>query len=623
MMRACQSAGILEQCHINKRRGFMAERFVSERNIKFLLYEVHEAESLTAYPYYSEHNREIFDLVLDTALKMSRELLYPCLQEMDKEAPALENGTVKVHPAVRDLMREWGEGGWIGSSFPYEFEGQQLPLIITIACNFIFAAANFSSTGFPLLTAGAAHLILSFGSEKLIETYVPNMVGGRWQGTMALTEPQAGSSLSDITTQAEPTDEGYYTIRGQKIFISAGDHNGADNVVHLMLARIKGAPAGVKGISLFLVPKMVPKEDGTLEPNDISVATVYHKMGYRGCPITQLSIGDNGGCRGYLVGEPHRGLKYMFQMMNEARLAVGMQATAIATAAYYASLEYARERPQGRKLTSKDPTLPQIPIMEHADVRRMLLFQRSVVEGALSVILQCAKYSDLTQEEDEAKKERSALLLDLLTPVAKSYPSEMGILSVSQGLQVLGGYGYCSEFPLEQYFRDIRIHAIHEGTTGIQGMDLLGRKVVMQNGKAMFAYLEELQAAIGAAMERDTLKPMAERLKHAVEQLQSVTQHLVQFALKGEVERFLADATLYLEFFGIIAMAWQWLLQGLAADKALERDPSETEARFYRGKLVTMRYFYHYELPKIRGLAARLMEEDAPTLETGDELFFD
>jgi butyryl-CoA dehydrogenase len=601
----------------------MAERFVCERNIKFLLYEVHDTESLTAYPYFSEHNREIFDLVLDTALKMARDMLYPYLREMDRQAPSLENGSVKVHPAVGDLMKEMGEGGWIGSSFPYEVEGQQLPMIISMASNFIFAAANFPAMGFPLLTAGAAHLILSFGSEKLVETYVPNMLAGKWQGTMALTEPQAGSSLSDITTRAEPTDEGYYLVRGRKIFISAGDHDAAENIVHLMLARIEGAPPGVKGISLFVVPKIRPEDNGSSEPNDIDVATVYHKLGYKGCPITELCIGDNGHCRGYLVGEPHKGLKYMFQMMNEARIAVGMQAAAIACAAYYASLEYARERPQGRKLTSKDPTLPQIPVIEHADVRRMLLFQRSVVEGALSLILQCAKYSDIMHDEDEAKRERAALLLDLLTPVAKSYPSETGMDSVSRGLQVLGGYGYCDEFPLEQYFRDMRIHAIHEGTTGIQAMDLLGRKVVMQNGKAVFAFLEELRTTMGAAKERDALKPFAERLEHAVEQLESVTQHLVQFALKGEVERFLADATLYLEFFGIIVIAWQWLLQGLAADAALESGPSDTQALFYRGKLHTMRYFFHYELPKIRGLTARLMEEEAPTLESADDLFSD
>ena len=273
-----------------------------------------------------------------------------------------------------------------------------------MACNYVFAAANFAATGFSGLTAGAAHLILSHGSDEMKETYVPKMLAGKWQGTMALTEPQAGSSLSDIITRADPTDQGYYKIRGQKIFISAGDHDGVDNVIHMMLAKIKDAPLGVKGISLFLVPKKRLKSDSTLEPNDVTVATVYHKLGYRGCPITQLSMGENDDCRGYLVGEAHKGLSYMFQMMNEARIGVGMQATAIASAAYYTALDYAKERPQGRRLSSKDPTLPQIPIIEHADVRRMLLFQRAVTEGSLSLILQCALYTDLCMTEDARKK---------------------------------------------------------------------------------------------------------------------------------------------------------------------------------------------------------------------------
>lgn len=601
----------------------MAEKFVSKRNLDFLLYEVHGVERLSQLPYFGDHTRETFDLVLDTALKLARNLMYPYLREMDEKAPVLEDGQVKVHPVVKTMMKEWGEGGWISSAMPYEAGGQQLPITVHMACNYVFAAANFSATGYSGLTTGAAHLILSYGTNDLTETYIPRMLAGEWQGTMALTEPQAGSSLSDITTRAEPTDQGFYKIRGQKIFISAGDHDGVENVVHMMLAKIKGAPPGVKGISLFLVPKKRLKSDGTLEFNDVTVVTVYHKLGYRGCPITQLSIGENDDCRGYLVGEPHKGLSYMFQMMNEARISVGMQATAIGSAAYYASLEYARERPQGRKLSSKDPTLPQIPIIEHADIRRMLLFQRAVTEGSLSVILQCAMYTDMARTEDAEQKERYELLLDLLTPVAKSYPSENGIMAVSQGLQILGGYGYCQEFPLEQYYRDIRIHPIHEGTTGIQALDLLGRKVVMKNGQALRIYIEEVHAAIQDAGKYEALSPYAERLKEALEKLQTVTMLRVKFALQGDVEEFLADATLYLEFFGIIAIAWQWLIQGAAAQQALETGCSDPDRLFYQGKLHTMRYFFHYEVPKIQGLAARLMEADGLTAKMSSEAFAD
>lgn len=601
----------------------MADKFVSMRNLDFLLFEVHGIERLSELPYFGDHTRETYTLVLDTALKFGRNLLYPYVREMDEKAPVLEDGQVKVHPAVRTMMKEWGEGGWIASAMPYDVGGQQLPMTVLMTCNYLFAAANFSATGFPGLTAGAAHLIMSYAAQELIDTYVPRMLAGEWQGTMALTEPQAGSSLSDITTRAEPTDKGYYRIRGQKIFISAGDHDGVDNIIHMLLAKIPGAPPGVKGISLFLVPKKRIESDGTLVPNDVNVATVYHKLGYRGCPITQLSLGESDDCRGYLVGEPHKGLSYMFQMMNEARLGVGMQATAIASAAYYAALEYARQRPQGRKVSSKDPTQPQIPIIDHADVRRMLLFQRAITEGSLSVILQCALYADLARTQDATARERYELLLDLLTPVAKSYPSENGIISVSQGLQVLGGYGYCREFPLEQYYRDIRIHPIHEGTTGIQAMDLLGRKVVMKNGQAMRLYFEEVHAAIQAALAYEALRPYGERLQEALERLQNVTLNRVQFAMQGKVEVFLADATLYLELFGIIAIAWQWLLQGITARRGLDKECSDPDTRFYQGKLQTMRYFFQYEVPKTYGLAARLMEPDALTVEMSSQAFDD
>ena len=599
----------------------MATKFASERNLKFLLYEVLDVESLTKLEYFQDHNREIFDMVIDTAMRLGRDQLFPVFQELDRQPPQYVDGQVKVHPYVRSFMKEAGEGGWISMSFPYDVGGQQLPIALHMITSFIFGAANFAAGAYPGLTTGASHLILSFGNDELKETYVPKMLAGEWQGTMALTEPQAGSSLSDITTRAEPTDEGYYKIRGQKIFISAGDHDGVDNVVHLMLAKIKGAPLGVKGISLFVVPKKRVEPDGSLSPNDLACAGIYHKLGYKGCPITQLSMGENDDCRGYLVGEPHKGLSYMFQMMNEARLGVGMQAISIASAAYYAALEYAKERPQGRRLGAKDPSQPQIPILEHADIKRMLLFQRAVIEGSLSLLVQCSYYSDMAAHGDAETKERYDLLLDLLTPVGKTYPSEMGVISVSQGIQVLGGYGYCDEFPLEQYYRDMRIHPIHEGTTGIQAMDLLGRKAIMQNGAAMRFYFEEVQKTIQDAGEDAELKPYADRLQLAMDRLQEVTMHLVGFAMKGEIELFLADATLYLEFFGIITISWQWLLQGVAAQKGLKASPTEGDARFYQGKLMTLKYFFHYELPKTQGLAARLMEADGLTIEMNESFF--
>jgi butyryl-CoA dehydrogenase len=600
----------------------MAEKFISLRNLQFLLYEQLDAAALTKYPYFADHGKETFDMVLETAMRMSRGMLFPVLGEMDKKPPEFRDGKVFVHPVVAQVMKACGEGGWIGAQAPYELGGQQIPTTIMTAFRGIFSAANYSAYAYPFLTAGAAHLILSFGAKELIETYVPKMFAGAWQGTMALTEPQAGSSLTDLAATALPTAEGFYKIKGQKIFISCADYESTENVVNLLLARIEGAPPGVKGISLFVVPKKRPDGQGGLAGNDVACIGIYHKLGYRGAPITQLVFGDNDDCRGWLVGEPHKGLRYMFQMMNEARVEVGMGAAAIASAAYYASLEYARQRPQGRPVTGKDPLAPQIPIIRHADVKRMLLFQRAVVEGSLALIFQCSHYVDLALVTEGEEKEKYELLLDLLTPIAKSYPSEMGILSVSQGLQCLGGYGYCDEFPLEQYYRDVRIHSIHEGTTGIQGMDLLGRKVVMKNGKALFLYLAEIEKAVAGGRAIPECDACAQALAEAVETLKEVTASLTGLAMKGEIEPFLADATLYLELFGIVAIGWQWILQAVTAAKALGASTDAADADFYRGKIHTCRYFFAYELPKVRGLAARLKESgDGITVQMKPEWF--
>jgi alkylation response protein AidB-like acyl-CoA dehydrogenase len=601
----------------------MARQFFSRKNLDFLLYDVFDLESLTRHPYFSSHNRKAFDMIIDAAARLAKERLLPLLEEMDRVPPVFENGRVLVHPAVAKLMAEYGEGGWIGASLPAGHGGEQLPDILTNSCRFVFAAANYSASIFPELTAGAAHLIVSFGSPELRATYVPRMLSGEWQGTMALTEPQAGSSLTDITTTAFPHEDGTYRLRGQKVFISAGDHDGVENVVHLMLARIEGAPSGVKGISLFVVPRLRPAENGELCENDVFVSQIFHKMGYRGAPITELAIGEKGDCHGYLVGEANKGLFYMFQMMNEARVGVGIGAAAIATAAYYAALEYAQSRPQGRKIGEKDPSQPQVPIIEHADVKRMLLFQRAVTEGSLALLLQCSLFSDRMRTSEGDEKEACSLLLDLLTPVAKSFPSETGILSTSAAIQCFGGYGYCEDFPVEQYYRDIRIHPIHEGTTGIQAMDLLGRKVVMKNGRALVLYLEMVRKAIGRAKAIEAMVADARHLEEALQLLESTTWHLVGVASERGPEIFLADACLYLEMFGIVAVAWQWLLQAMAAGKALETRQSSRNKNFYRGKQFAFQYFYRYELPKIKGLSARLTDGDALTVEMPAACFRD
>jgi len=598
-------------------------KFVSERNLKFLLYDVFDITALSRFPYYRQHDRKTFDMVLDETVKLARNLMWPCLEEMDRHPPELVDKQVKVHPAVKQIMQELGQGGWIGASFPTDVDGEQVPITVASACRFIFFAANYSAGVYPDLTSGAARLIVSFGSRDLIATFVPKMLNGEWQGTMALTEPAAGSSLTDITTGAIPTGDGDYRIQGQKIFISAGDHDGVENVVHLMLARIEGAPPGVRGISLFVVPKKRLDSVGILVDNDIAVSQVYHKLGYRGTPIVELSIGEKDNCQGYLIGEPNKGLFYMFQMMNETRIGVGLGATAIASAAYYAALEYARERPQGRKASNKDPLAPPVPIIEHADVKRMLLFQRAIVEGALSLLIQCSLYADKALIATGEDKQKWELLLDILTPVAKSYPSEMGILAVSQALQCFGGYGYCEDFPVEQFYRDVRIHAIHEGTTGIQGIDLLGRKVIMQDGKAYKHFLAEARDSINSSKGVDSLNVSGQKLEDALSLLERVTHHLSAKIPQNIPEIFLADATLYLELFGIVAIAWQWLLQALTAQRELNGKSSPSQKNFYQGKLYTFKYFFAYELPKIQGLAVRLLDDDPFTVEMAPEFFND
>ncbi|HNV65480.1 MAG: acyl-CoA dehydrogenase [Smithellaceae bacterium] len=601
----------------------MAEQFISERNLSFLLYEVFNAESLLNYSRYADHSREVFDMVLKTAMKMGKDLFKPIVSEMDKQPPEYVKGQVKVHPAVRNIMREVGAGGWIGATFDYKLGGQQLPEMVGMTIpTAIFGAANYSASVFHGLTNGAAGLIASFGTQEMKDMYLPKMMSGEWQGTMALTEPQAGSSLTDVSMTAEPTNKNYYTMKGQKIFISAGDHDGVDNIIHLALARVKDAPPGVKGISLFIIPKYRIEMGGKLAFNDVNCAGIYHKLGYKGSPITQLAFGENDDCRGWLVGEVNKGLGYMFQMMNGARIDVGLGAACISSAAYYASLEYAKERPQGRKLSAKDPLSPQVSIIEHPDIHRMLLFQKAIIEGSLSLLMQCSFYHDMEKVTETEEHENYNLLLELLTPVAKTYPSEMGIFSCSQAIQILGGYGYCDEFPVEQFYRDVRIHTIHEGTTGIQGMDLLGRKMMMKKGKAGQLYLTEVRKTIKDAQEDVGLKSYSEALEKALQKLEKITAHLFGIASKGDPEMFLADATLYLELFGIIAIAWQWLKQAVIAKKMLN-DGKLTEAdnNFYNGKIYTCRYFFGYELPKIEGLAMRLSNGDDLTVNIKNEYF--
>jgi len=547
----------------------------------------------------------------------------PTYKEMDDDPARFEDGKIYVHPAIGEAIKLAGENGSIGPTFDYELGGQQMPHLLYGALSHISSSANNNIGGYFGLTGGAANLIASFGSQDLIDQYVPNMMNGKWGGTMCLTEPQAGSSLSDITSSATPQEDGSFKIKGQKIYISGGDHEYCENFIHLYLARIDGAPPGTKGISLFVVPKNRITADGSLESNDVATAGDFQKLGQKGYCTAHLILGENDDCHGWLVGAANKGLSYMFQMMNGARIDVGLSATSIATAAYHASLEYARERPQGRKLStdgSKDVTQDQTLIINHPDVRRMLLLQKAVAEGSLSLLLRCSKLLDISHNENGERAEDAHDLLEWLTPIAKTYPSEMGIVSVSNGLQILGGAGFCSEFILQQYYRDIRIMAIYEGTTGIQSLDLLGRKSTIKNGRALKLVVKEIKQAIAAAQTYDELKPYANRLGDKLKDTEEIMMNLMQFAMKGDYERFLSDASVFMQFASTIVVGWHWLEMATQAKQALVTNNLNFNQEFYEGKIHTMKYFFKYEMPKTLGWKQTLLDSEVVTIIKEREL---
>ena len=601
----------------------MSKKYVDLETLKYILYDIHQLENLLSRERFLDHNMESLDLFIDSVKEFSDRELYPYFKEMDETPAYHKDGTVIVHPQVQKVMHQSGEMGIIAACFNYEDGGLQIPVSAFQAALYIMDAANNHLPGYPSLTLGAAELIIEFGTKVLKETYVPNMLSGIWGGTMCLTEPQAGSSLSDIVTKATPTDEGFYKITGQKIFISGGDHQFAENIIHLVLARIEGAPKGTKGISLFVVPKNRINADGTLTYNDVMTVADFQKMGQRGYCTTHLGFGDKDDCRGWLVGEEHKGLAQMFLMMNGARIAVGRGAAAIAMAAYRTSLQYANERPQGRKLSSdgkKNPSEKQSLIIEHPDVRRMLLLQKAIVEGSLSLVFLASKYQDIvTTATSKEEKEKYHLLLEMIIPIVKTYPTEAGAESVDNGLQVLGGYGYCTDFSLQQYYRDIRIMALYEGTTGIQSQDLLARKVPMEHGKALELLAAEIMQTIQLASKDDELKKYAAILGDKLQLSQKVLAHLMPFAMKGNYERYLADANLFMEYMSIVVLGWLWLEMAVDAKKQLNNSDKKYSETFYESKIHTMKFYFKYEVPKTNSLAESLMNSDEITIKKDTE----
>ena len=600
--------------------------------IDFLLHQWLNVESLSARPRFADHSRETFDAVLDTCERIARDKYAPFNRLVDTQEPATvtdPDGSLRVvlPQATHDAQKAYAESGMLSAAQDYDVGGMQLPYAVEAAANAFFAHASVS-IGSGMLTSGNANLLMAHGTETQQRVFAAREFAGQWSGTMCLSEPQAGSSLSDVATRAVPDGDAFeqdplgprYRLRGNKMWISAGEHDLTDNIIHLVLAKIPDAngqlPPGVKGISLFIVPKKLVSAQGELtgRRNDVALAGLNHKCGWRGTTNTLLNFGEGQFCNlpgqgtdcghgldgqgagaiGYLVGQPGKGLHCMFHMMNEARIGVGMAATMLGLAGYHASLDYAKNRPQGRPMgaSGKDASAPQVRIIEHADVKRMLLAQKSYCEGALALELYCARLVDEQHTGTADAADEARLLLEVLTPIAKSWPSEWCLEANSLAIQIHGGYGYTRDFPVEQYWRDNRLNMIHEGTHGIQAMDLLGRKVLMEQGRGLQLLAGRMQQTMANARTHAALKPQADALGSALQQVASATQ--AAWAT-GNPQEALANAVPYMQAFGHTVLAWIWLD---VVSQACMNDATKNEA-FMQGKISAGAYFYHYELPKI------------------------
>ncbi len=600
----------------------MTDLLLNERELRFQLYELLDSEALLGRPRYAEHDREVFDATLNTAREIAAQYFAPHNQKGDANEPTFDGQRVTLIPETQAAWDAFAEAGFLAAHHDFTDGGLQLPEVLLRACMAYFNAANIATTAYPFLSIGAANLIKSFAAPELQARFLAPMLAGRFSGTMALTEPGQGSALGDLRTLARPAADGSYRLFGQKMFISGGDHELTENIVHLVLARIEGAPAGAKGISLFLVPKVLVDDAGQLGArNDVALAGLLHKLGYRNTTSTVLSFGERVGAIGYLVGEPHQGLAYMFQMMNEARIGVGLGAACLAYQSYIHALDYARERPQGRLASSKSPQTPQVRIVEHADVRRMLLQQKVYAEGSLALCLYASSLvEDSHSAPEPAQRQRAAELLDLITPMVKTWPSRYGVIASDLGIQVLGGAGYTREYPLEQYYRDNRLNPIHEGTEGIQAIDLLARKLGPRGGEGFALLIDEVERSLASAQGLSDCAPLAATLGDAFDILCQVTAEL-QGQVSATPDLGLANATPYLDLFGRVLVGWIWLRQALVASRALAAGADGSESDFYRGKLQAARYFMEWELAPVEAQARLLSAANHTCFDMQDAWF--
>ncbi len=607
--------------------------------VDFLLYDWLKVQHLQSRARFADHSRDTFDAVLDTCERIARDKFAPFNRLVDTEEPRVEGDQVILPQATHEAYKAYAASGMLSAAQDYDVGGMQLPYTVEAAANAFFAMASVS-IGSGLLTSGNANLLMAHGTDMQKKVFALNEFSGRFAGTMCLSEPQAGSSLSDITTRATPDGAGFesdplgprYRLKGHKMWISSGEHELSENIIHLVLAKIPDDHGqlvpGVKGISLFIVPKKLVNTDGQLtgERNDVALAGLNHKCGWRGTTNTLLNFGEGkypvrgdagrgldgagSGAVGYLVGQPGEGLKCMFHMMNEARIGVGLAATMLGFAGYYASLDYAKHRPQGRVLGAggKDAQAPQVRIIEHADIKRMLLAQKAYCEGALALGLYCARMVDEQHTGNAEDADASRLLLEVLTPIVKSFPSEWCLEANSLAIQIHGGYGYTRDFPVEQYWRDNRLNMIHEGTHGIQAMDLLGRKVLMENGRGLQLLVQRMLATADRAQSEWPEESQA--LKQAVQQIHQATQAAWDGAHPAQA---LANAVPYLQAFGHTVLAWIWL-DVVSTQGALDTAVAE-------GRRAACRYFFRYELPKIQAWLNVVNNRDQTCADLPEDAF--
>ena len=601
----------------------MAQTIVDRRDVDFVLHEQLNVQQLSKHDRFSDFSRKTVDLIVSEARNLAIKEMAPAFTTGDKEGCTFENGQVRVPESFKRIYQLFREGEWIAMCDDLQWGGQAMPVVVSLAAKNFFHGANFPATLTVLLTHGAGKLVERFGSDQQKALFLKKMYSGQWAGTMLLTEPEAGSDVGALSTTAVKNPDGTYMISGNKIFISSGEQDLTENIIHPVLARIDGAPAGTGGISLFLVPKIWINDDGSLgEPNDIVCTGIEEKMGIHGSPTCSMTLGGRGQCRGTLLGEENKGMRAMFVMMNEARLDVGMQALGGASASYLNALNYARERVQGRHLQATGKDAPGVPIINHPDVRRMLLGMKTTTEGCRSLLFYIGLCEDMIRvSQDETQKARYQGLIDVLIPIGKGYVTDRAFEVCSQGVQMYGGYGYTKEYPQEQYLRDCKITHIYEGTNGIQAMDLLGRKLAMNQGRVFSDLVDEMRKIIEAAKPIEGLHELAAEMASAVRKLETTARHIGVMAASERMLTAYAHAYAFMDATGDIVMAWMLLWRATVAAGQLEKGAGKKDRAFYEGQMAGARFFIRTVLPLSLGRMDVILSGDSVVVDMAEEAF--